>query len=387
MPMTLHREEDRSLPPAKVLLVDDNQPNLLAFSAVLEPLGHELILARSGHEALDRTQKETFAVIVMDVQMPGMDGLETVRRLRGFARASRTPIIFVSATRDDREHIMGAYELGAIDYLTKPIEPEILKAKVEALALLHQQSEQLKLQAELIALKEREAADAIEARRRAEHSNLLKDRFIGILGHDLRTPLSVVSVTAETLLRLSPAEGPIRSAATRLKNAGDHMQRMIADLIDFTRGQLGDGIPVSRTSGSFAKICQFVVDELSVIHTGRQIRLDLAGKLSGQWDAARVGQAVANLVGNALEHGAGLVTVTAREEPAHVMLSVHNWGTPIPPEQLRDIFEPFKHGPTKAQGLGLGLYIVREIVRGHGGTVHVSSSADKGTCFVTNWPR
>src|SRR5687768_12118569 len=114
--MVPHMESSEHLPNASVLVVDDTEANLVAFSAVLEPLGHRLVMARSGHEALHRTERDQFAVIVMDVQMPGLDGITTVDRMRRSGSATHTPIVFVSASGDDNDRLMRAYSLGAIDY-------------------------------------------------------------------------------------------------------------------------------------------------------------------------------------------------------------------------------------------------------------------------------
>jgi signal transduction histidine kinase len=165
------------------------------------------------------------------------------------------------------------------------------------------------------------------------------------------------------------------------------MESMINDLIDFTRGQLGGGIPVARSAESFDELCRRVIDEWRLIHPTRIIQLELSGDLSGRWDGPRVQQAIGNLVGNALRHGQGTVAVSARGEHAGIVLSVHNGGAPIAAEDLPTIFEPFRKGERRSEGLGLGLYIVREIVQGHGGTIHVWSSEAEGTTFLTYWPR
>jgi signal transduction histidine kinase len=380
-------EEETAFPPASVLVVDDTPASLLAFSAVLEPLGHRVVTARSGLEAIERAESEPFAVMVTDVQMPGLDGLETAARLRRSPRAGDLPIIFVSATHDDPRTIKRAYDLGAIDYLEKPVEPEILCAKVAALVSLYRRGQELKRRAEIIAAKGREAAEALAAHQRAEAASRLKDRYIGILGHDLRTPLTVITMSAQRLIKRPDAPEVVRDAPARILGAADRMTTMINDLIDFTRGQLGGGIPIFPVAGDFGEICRAVVDELKVVHPGRAFVLDLAGDLEGRWDVARVQQAVSNLVGNAVFHGTGPVTVRAAGEPAAVLLAVHNFGAPIPPEEIPTIFEPFRKGERRSSGLGLGLYIVREIVRGHGGLIDVQSTADAGTTFRARWPR
>jgi signal transduction histidine kinase len=162
---------------------------------------------------------------------------------------------------------------------------------------------------------------------------------------------------------------------------------MIDDLIDFTRGQLGGGIPVSRAGADFAAICRAAIEELRAADVKRDIVFEHDGDLHGVWDAERVHQAISNLIANAVHHGTGTVSVRAEAQADQVALTVHNFGPPIPPQQIAGVFEPFRKAGTSSKGLGLGLYIVKEIVRSHGGTVEVKSSADEGTTFVSRWPR
>jgi sigma-B regulation protein RsbU (phosphoserine phosphatase) len=167
------------------------------------------------------------------------------------------------------------------------------------------------------------------------------------------------------------------------------MTQMIRDLLDFTRGHLGGGIPVEPAQADLAEICSRVVDETKAVHPQREIELSTRGDLSGLWDASRLEQVVSNLVSNAVHHGQDRILVEAVGEPIQVVLRVRNGGPPIPPTELPTLFEAFK-GPRDrraTQGLGLGLYIVKEIVRAHGGTVEVTSSAEEGTTFACIWRR
>jgi PAS domain S-box-containing protein len=219
-----------------------------------------------------------------------------------------------------------------------------------------------------------------------------RDRFVGVLGHDLRTPLTAIVMAADQLTSepemLEPQQivvvGLIRKCAWR-------MQRMVVDVLDFARGRLGGGIPISPAPANFGEACRDAVTELRSVHAARRIVLEMSGDLDGVWDVGKVQQAVSNLVGNALEHGVDPVRVSVRSEADDVVLEVNNQnlGPPLPAEILPQLFEPFRRGPARSDsaGLGLGLFIVKEIVRAHGGAIEVTSSEAEGTTFSSRWSR
>lgn len=379
----LRPESPDQLSPVAVLIADDDEAALAAAARSLAPLGHRLVTVSSGYEALHQAQRIPFAAIVLDVQMPELDGFETAMLLRECA-IRPPPLIFVSERPDDLATIRRGYSLGAVDYLTKPVHQDILRAKVDAMAALFQREQQVDRLADVLAEKDRQAAEAEAARRRAERASDLKDIYLGILSHDLRTPLTAITMTADLVARAHHPDGH-REGAERIRRAARRMSTMIEQLVDFTRGELGGGIPVRSAEMDFGSVVKAVVDELSAAHRGAEIMVEASGSLRGAWDAERVHQALTNLVGNAVLHGAGCIRVTMVGKPAGVLLKVHNMGAPIPVDQLSRIFEPFRK-KERSSGLGLGLYIVREIIRRHGGTIHVRSSAERGTTFTSYWP-
>lgn len=356
-------------PAPRVLLVDDHAPNLLALQAVLEPLVAELVCASSGEEALRRVDAEHFAVILMDVQMPGLDGYATMRLIRQHEHSRDVPVIFITAVHDQPEHTRRGYALGAIDYVTKPFDGEVLLAKVRA----------------LIGLWKRAQDD--ERRRYAERERL-RDLFLGVVNHDLRSPLNTICMAVRSVGKATTLEESDRRSLERANRAATRMTRLVGDLLDLTRGELGGGIPIVRVPGDVAVMCRHVADDFEPRDANRPIALEVSGDLHGEWDADRLLQAISNLVGNALQHAeGGTVSIRAREEPGFVTVEVHNTGAAMPPSVLPTIFEPFRRGDDSAEGLGLGLYIVREIVRAHGGTVTVHSSDEEGTTFRVVLPR
>ena len=347
-----------------MLAVDDVPSNLLALSAILEPLGSRVVEARSGAEALSLAAREEFAVILLDIAMPEMDGFETLTRLRAIPLARDTPVVLVTAYTLDPRAMERVRGMGSVDYILKPIPPELLRSKVAALLALHLRGKELRV-----------LSDALSA----------KDRYIAMLAHDLQNPLSAIGTSAGMLKRACPDERS-RTAAERIARGVTRMSNMIRDLTDFARAGLG-AIPTKPAPMDIGDLCRELVDDFQ--HADATFRIDLAcsGALAGGWDRARLHQALSNLLGNALRYGSGRVSVRAHGADAHVEVSVHNDGAPIPSDVLPVVFEPFERGTEDRSGLGLGLYIVREIAKAHEGTVSVASSAEQGTTFSIQLPR
>ncbi len=358
---------DESAP--SILVVDDNRANLLAFEAVLRPLRCRIVGANSGAEALERLLGEDFVVILMDVHMPGLDGYQTMTLIRERPRSRDVPVIFVTAVYDQPEHRHRGYALGAIDYIAKPFDPEVLRGKVRALVRLYARG----LRAE---------------RERSLAAERLKDLFLGAVGHDLRSPLNAILVGAQLLLvEESVGSAAPRVCAEKIERAGRRMQRIIEDILDLTRGQFAGGIPVSPQSMDLGEVTRAVVDEHRLARPDCVVEIDVTGDVRGFWDTARIERVLSNLIGNAVEHGNASVRVGVRDEGEWVKVEVWNWGAPIEPEMFEKVFEPFRRGDTVAPGLGLGLHIVREIVRAHGGAVELSSTTHGGTTFTVTLPR
>lgn len=221
-----------------------------------------------------------------------------------------------------------------------------------------------------------------------------KEMFLAILGHDLRSPLGAVTMSAEFMLETAELHEPHLTLTRRISSSAKRMQHMIGDLLDFTRSRLGGGIPITRADMSIEKAVHDVVDEIIAANPTRTIKIDARGGQRGEWDCQRIGQALSNLVNNALEHGTanGIVTVKVDGDENEVRISVHNYGAAISPEQLNGIFGSMK-GSSHAEragsygNLGLGLYIAERIIYAHGGTIAVKSSNETGTTFTIRLPR
>jgi signal transduction histidine kinase len=221
-----------------------------------------------------------------------------------------------------------------------------------------------------------------------------RNLLVGVLAHDLRAPLSAVRMSAEYLLRTDRlGDGELR-AATRIVSSTTRMAGYVSDLLDFTQTLLGAGLPVARTPLNLASLCEEVVDELRAAHPNAVVLVDVQAAPSGSWDASRLSQLLSNLVTNAIIHGDATrpVTVSLNEADGMAVLAVHNEGTPIPTEALPTLFQPLmqeqaaSHRPRGSSGLGLGLYIAREIAVAHAGTLRVNSAVETGTVFTARLP-
>jgi signal transduction histidine kinase len=224
-----------------------------------------------------------------------------------------------------------------------------------------------------------------------------KEMFLAILGHDLRTPLGAISTSAQFMLETGELEEPHLSLTKRIVNSANRTVQMVGDLLDFTRSRLGGGIPIVRESLDLGKLLHEAVDEISAAHPQRSFQVDTRKAQSGEWDAARLTQALTNLIGNAGEHAPPGTTIAVGliDDDDDVAITIHNGGAAIAGDRLDGLFNPMKgrkEGAVVASSgpmgnLGLGLYIAERIVHAHGGRIDVASSESEGTTFTIHLPR
>ena len=220
-----------------------------------------------------------------------------------------------------------------------------------------------------------------------------EQQLIGIVSHDLRNPVSAILLGAAGLLRGEDLSSRQTKSVVRIQSSAERAHRLIRDLLDFTQARLGGGIRLERRRMNLHDTLRSVLEEAEATHVGRELRVRLTGDGRGEWDPDRLGQVVQNLVTNALKYSpeGSPVRVETHTGDDSVTVSVHNEGAPIPPERLGRIFEPLQRGTgeadTAGRSIGLGLYIVRQVVAANGGTVSVESTAEAGTTFTVRLPR
>lgn len=263
------------------------------------------------------------------------------------------------------------------------------------LRLLSAVASQLGSYLTLARLHEESAQQAALLRERSDQlrdAGRFREEFIGIVGHDLRDPLSAINLAGHLLLEDGLPEEQRATLAARITRTSARMTKMIDELLDFTRGRLGGGMPVSKAPADLAEVARQVIDELSGSRPDANVELDIRGDTTGAWDSDRVGQMLSNLISNALRYRAQdtIVRVSVSGDPSNVTIDIHNDGEPIPQEELGTIFEPFRRASAahkSSEGLGLGLFIAQSIAHAHGGSVKVRSIAGEGTTFAVCLPR
>lgn len=322
-------------------------------------------------------------VLVLDWELPGLAGIEVCRFVRHHLDELALPILMHTGARNDPQGLLDALAAGVNDFVAKPCEPAEIQARLTTLVRvrrLHARS-----QAAERAHREALAALAREA--------VVRERFIGILGHDLRSPLGAILASAQLQRRaMTDESSPEARLVVVMERSARRMQRMIDDLLDLARSRTDEGMPIVRADTDLTALCRRAVDELAAGEPGRPIELDAEAELRGRWDADRVEQAVGNLLSNALAYGrpGTPVSLSLRGDAAWATLEVRNDGE-IPEGTMAGLFDPFRRGAEAGGsatrgGLGLGLYIVHSIVVAHGGTVD-GTSADGVTRFTVTLPR
>lgn len=371
--------------PVNILLVDDQPSKLLSYEAILASLEENLIWAKSGKEALEQLLKHDVAVVLIDVCMPELDGFELASMIRSHPRFQRTAIILVSAVLVADDDRLKGYDSGAMDYVSVPVVPGVLRAKVGIFAELYRKTEDLqKLNAELERRVQERTAEIEAARQEAERANQLKDEFLAILSHELRTPLNAITGWAH-MLRNGGLDAKTQAKAVETIHRSALLQaHLISDLLDVSRIVSGR-LRLELKPVNLAATVQTALDTVRPEAESKGVTLNVevgdAGMLAG--DPARLQQVASNLLSNAVKFtpAGGRVQVRLEKHGEQVELLVQDEGPGIPPDFLPYIFERFRQGDAsttrKHQGLGLGLTIVRHLVEMHGGNIRAMNRADR----------
>ncbi|MFL5321669.1 MAG: ATP-binding protein [Myxococcaceae bacterium] len=491
--------------PVRILVVDDDDAKRYVVIRMLRAAGYQIDEAATGQATLDRVKRERPDLIVLDVKLPDIDGMEVARRLKEDPTTRSTLVLQLSARfRDPASRSMGL-DAGADAYLAHPVDSEELLATVRALLRISRSERALREANERAQEALRQANDAderlhltlevtrlgtwewrpgqtsvhldanlreicgfapdevisreegmrrihpadaarveqsVQAALRGDNDGRFDeefrvmsagdvrwietrgrcfrgpdgspDRFIGtaqriddrkrreeqaerwaeyqqymlgVVGHDLRNPLTAIITTASTQLRKTEDE-TLRRAFSRVLQSGTRANRIVSGLLDYTRARLGTGIPVERREVDLSRLLRNIVDEAIAAAPERPIAMDVPSELIGQWDGDRLDQVFMNLLTNALQYGPPHepISLSAELVANQARVRVHNGGSPIPEELQARIFEPYRRGTDDGRGLGLGLYIVKQLVTAHGGEVSVASQRGRGTTFSVTLP-
>ena len=363
--------------PVHFLLVDDLEENLLSLEALLRRDGLKLLKARSGDEALELLLHHEVALALVDVRMPGLDGFELAELMRGAERTRRVPIIFVTAGDADRQRKFRGYGAGAVDFIHKPIEPDILRSKADVFFELYRQRREIAAQRD--ALK--------DADRR-------KDEFLATLAHELRNPLAPLRHGLD-LLRRAPESAEAPEIREMMDRQLVHLVRLIDDLLDVSRVSQGK-IELRRRVVAAAEIVEAALEASRPLIESSGHALDLDLPEAPIWldaDPTRLEQVVGNLLNNAAKYTprGGRIRVSLGQEGGEAVMAVADTGLGIPAEMQTRVFDLFAqvshHLDRSRGGLGIGLALVKQLVVMHGGSVSAGSAgAGQGSVFTVRLP-
>lgn len=370
--------------PVYFLLVDDLEENLLSLEALLRRQGLELLKARSGPEALELLLKHEVALALLDVHMLGMDGFELAELMRGTERTRRVPIIFLTAGGADIQRRFRGYEAGAVDFLHKPIEPDILKSKAQIFYELYRQQQ-------LLAAQRDELKSFSEA---LQDANRRKDEFLATLAHELRNPLAPIRNALE-ILRASPGRAEMIEAQNIMHRQLTHLVRLIDDLLDASRINHGK-IDLRIETVALQTVLQSALEaSRSFIDAGHhRLTLDLPEDLLWvKGDMTRLSQILSNLLNNAAKYTpeGGHIALSARREKGEIIVEVADNGIGIDSDKLADVFEMFTQIDRTLEsaqgGLGIGLALVKRLVQMHQGAIEAASAGPgRGSTFKVRLP-
>jgi signal transduction histidine kinase len=381
---------------AKLLIVDDLPENLLALEALIKREDRLVFKALSADEALSLLLQHEFAMAILDVQMPGMNGFELAELMRGTEKTRNIPIVFVSAAGRELNYAFKGYESGAVDFLHKPLDIQAVKSKVNVFVELYRQSKAMKEQVLALEQSRREQEALLQqlqsTQLELEQAVRMRDDFMSIVAHEVRTPLN--GLILETQLRkmhlarnniAAFTQDKLHAMVGRDERQINSLIRLIEDMLDVSRIRTGK-LSIRPTHFDLAALVRGLLQNFAQQFEAAEasVSLDAEQPVNGSWDEFRIEQVISNLLTNALRYGAkSPITVKVYSDGDQALVEVQDQGIGISEDNQKRIFQQFERVSVKeaVAGLGLGLFISEQIVAAHGGTITVQSRIGEGALF------
>jgi signal transduction histidine kinase len=381
---------------ANLLIVDDLPENLLALDAILRGPGIRVHQAESAEQALELLLQHEFALAILDVQMPGMDGFQLAELMRGTERTKHIPIVFVSAAGRELNYAFKGYESGAVDFMHKPLDTHAVRSKVSVFVDLYRNRKRMAHQLEQLEHSRREQEVLLNQLRSTkaelEAAVRMRDDFMSIVSHELKTPLNTLILEVQLRkLQLGRnnfaafSEDKLRQMIDKDERQIQSLIRLIDDMLDVSRIRTGK-LSIRPSRLDLGKLAASVVENFApqMEASGCTLLFQRPEPIVGVWDEFRIEQVLANLLTNAMRYGAGKpVQVNVAATPAAACIEVRDQGIGISQKSLERIFCQFERaeGSESSAGLGLGLFIAEQIVKAHNGQIQVESEEGKGALF------
>lgn len=381
---------------AKLLIVDDLPENLLALDALLKGPGIHVHQAESAEQALELLLRHEFALAILDVQMPGMDGFQLAELMRSTERTKQIPIVFVSAAGRELDYAFKGYESGAVDFMQKPLDTHAVRSKVSVFVDLYRNRKRLARQLEELERSRREQEVLLDELRSTkvelENAVRMRDDFMSIVSHELKTPLNTLILEVQLRkLQLGRknfaafSEDKLQQMVDKDERQIQSLIRLIDDMLDVSRIRTGK-LSIRPTQVDLGKLVASVVENFApqMEASGCTLLFQRPEPVIGLWDEFRIEQVLANLLTNAMRYGAGQpVQVNVSTTAAGACIEVRDHGIGISQKSLERIFCQFERaeGSESSAGLGLGLFIAEQIIKAHSGLIQVESEEGKGALF------
>jgi len=381
---------------ANLLIVDDLPENLLALDAILRNPGVRVHQAESAEQALELLLQHEFALAILDVQMPGMDGFQLAEMMRGTERTKQIPIVFVSAAGRELNYAFKGYESGAVDFMHKPLDTHAVRSKVSVFVDLYRNRKRMARQLEALERSRREQEVLLDQLRSTkaelEDAVRMRDDFMSIVSHELKTPLNTLILEVQLRkLQLGRnnfaafSDDKLRQMVDKDERQIRSLIRLIDDMLDVSRIRTGK-LSIRPNHFDLGKLVASVVENFApqMEASGCTLLFQRPEPIVGVWDEFRIEQVLANLLTNAMRYGAGKpVQVNVSATPVTACIEVRDQGIGISQKSLERIFCQFERaeGSESSAGLGLGLFIAEQIVKAHDGRIQVESEEGNGALF------